>query len=77
MVSVYAAPVTPDFPDRRTGLRPSHRHSWLQYPLVAEFTFNFGDTTDDINGVLKDSRPYSTVGEAINPKSVPYRDRRR
>lgn len=33
-----------------------------QYPLVAEFTFNFSDTMLDVNGVLKD---FKTVGSAV------------
>lgn len=38
-----------------------------QYPLVAEFTFNFDDTMVDINGVLKDFKTVgSTVVDAIN-----------
>jgi len=38
-----------------------------QYPLVAEFTFNFDDTMIDINGVLKDFKTVdSTVVDAIN-----------
>lgn len=38
-----------------------------QYPLVAEFTFNFDDTMVDVNGVLKDFKTVgSTVVDAIN-----------
>lgn len=38
-----------------------------QYPLVAEFTFNFDDTMVDINGALKDFKTVgSTVVDAIN-----------
>ena len=38
-----------------------------QYPLVAEFTFNFDDTMVDINGVLKDFKTVgTTVVDAIN-----------
>lgn len=38
-----------------------------QYPLVAEFTFNFDDTVVDVNGVLKDFKTVgSTVVDAIN-----------
>ena len=38
-----------------------------QYPLVAEFTFNFNDTMVDINGALKDFKTVgSTVVDAIN-----------
>lgn len=38
-----------------------------QYPLVAEFTFNFDDTMVDINGALKDFKTVgSTVVEPIN-----------
>lgn len=33
-----------------------------QYPLVAEFTFNFNDTMVDTSGVLKD---FKTVGSAV------------
>lgn len=33
-----------------------------QYPLVAEFTFNFDDTRVDVAGVLKD---FKTVGSAV------------
>ena len=33
-----------------------------QYPLVAEFTFNFDDTMVDINGVVKD---FKTVGSTV------------
>ena len=33
-----------------------------QYPLVAEFPFNFDDTMLDVNGVLKD---FKTVGSAV------------
>ena len=38
-----------------------------QYPLVAEFTFNFDDTMVDVDGVLKDFKTVgSTVVDAIN-----------
>lgn len=38
-----------------------------QYPLVAEFTFNFNDTMVDTSGVLKDFKTVgSTVVDAIN-----------
>jgi hypothetical protein len=38
-----------------------------QYPLVAEFTFNFDDTMVDINGALKDFKTVgTTVVDAIN-----------
>jgi hypothetical protein len=38
-----------------------------QYPLVAEFTFNFDDTMVDVNGVLKDFKTVgSTVVDVIN-----------
>lgn len=38
-----------------------------QYPLVAEFTFNFDDTMVDIAGVTKDFKTVgSTVVDAIN-----------
>lgn len=38
-----------------------------QYPLVAEFTFNFDDTVVDTSGVLKDFKTVgSTVVDAIN-----------
>ena len=38
-----------------------------QYPLVAEFTFNFDDTMVDTSGVLKDFKTVgSTVVDAIN-----------
>jgi len=38
-----------------------------QWPLVAEFVFNFDDTMLDINGVLKDFKSFaaSTVVDAI------------
>ena len=43
-----------------------------QYPLVAEFIFNFGDTMVDINGALKDFKTVgSTVVDAINLPPVP------
>lgn len=39
----------------------------LQYPLVAEFTFNFDDTMVDTSGTLKDFKTVgSTVVDAIN-----------
>lgn len=34
----------------------------MQYPLFAEFTFNFNDTMTDIAGVLKD---FLTVGSTV------------
>jgi len=38
-----------------------------QYPLVAEFTFNFDDTMVDTSGALKDFKTVgSTVVDAIN-----------
>src|SRR5690554_4964967 len=38
-----------------------------QYPLVAEFTFNFDDTMVDVDGVLKDFKTVgSTVVDVIN-----------
>lgn len=38
-----------------------------QYPLTAEFTFNFNDTMDDIAGVTKDFKTVgSTVVDVIN-----------
>jgi len=38
-----------------------------QYPLVAEFTFNFDDTMTDVTGALKDFKTVgSTVVEVIN-----------
>lgn len=38
-----------------------------QYPLVAEFTFNFDDTMVDTSGTLKDFKTVgSTVVDAIN-----------
>lgn len=33
-----------------------------QYPLMAEFTFNFDDTMTDVGGTLKD---FKTVGSAV------------
>lgn len=37
-----------------------------QFPLIAEFTFNFDDTMVDVNGVTKDFKTVgSTVVEAI------------
>lgn len=33
-----------------------------QYPLVAEFTFSFGDTMMDVNGAVKD---FKTVGTTV------------
>jgi hypothetical protein len=39
----------------------------MQYPLVAEFTFNFSDTIVDIAGVTKDFLTVgSTVADVIN-----------
>ena len=38
-----------------------------QYPLVAEFTFNFDDTIVDVNGVTKDFKTVgTTVADVIN-----------
>lgn len=43
-----------------------------QYPLVAEFTFNFDDTMNDVNGVEKDFGKTSTGAMSFTAVNLPY-----